>query len=30
MNDHISIDVTNAKESAVKKEKFRINHYYAA
>ena len=28
MLDHISIDVTDAKESAVPKEKFRINKYY--
>ncbi len=27
MVDHISIDVTDAKESAVPKEKFRINKY---
>ena len=27
MNNHISIDVSNAKESAVPKEKFRVNKY---
>ena len=27
MVDHISIDVTDAKQSAVPKEKFRINKY---
>ena len=27
MNNHISIDVANAKESAVPKEKFRVNKY---
>ena len=27
MNNHISIDVSNAKENAVPKEKFRVNKY---